>query len=247
MKRIKKRGKTNYKNKGLIFSIARYTVLFFMGILYFIYFIVRGFHTIIGKSFLKLPRITKVSIIYCLIFCALFGVVSSYFTNPRINFEIKRISSNIKISSIDLDNVQIAYAKTKPRKPKAVELVCNQYSVVECKIFKKAKEHGLSNNHAYMLMAISKHETGNWTSSIYRNYHNLGGIIGSHGFRQYNSLDDGVEDFVNLLDKYYINNGRNTIELIGAKYCPVGASNDPTGLNNYWVPQVTKYYNQYVS
>ena len=28
---------------------------------------------------------------------------------------------------------------------------------------------------------------------------------------------------------------------LGAKYCPVGAKNDPNGLNKYWVKNVTKF------
>lgn len=30
------------------------------------------------------------------------------------------------------------------------------------------------------------------------------------------------------------------IEFLGARYCPVGADNDPTGLNRHWVGNVTK-------
>lgn len=237
--------KRNYKHKGVMFSILRIMFLIIAGVLYFMYFIIRGIHTLIGKAFLHLPRITKVLTIYTLIACAGMGILATY-SQPKINYQIKSFVSNYEIPEIEYENIKMVYAKTKP-KVTATSTVCKKYSDIECKIFKTAKKHGLSTNQGYMLMAISKHETGNWSSSIFKNYHNMGGIIGSHGFRQYSSLDEGIEDFVNLLDKYYINNGRNTIELIGAKYCPVGASNDPTGLNNYWVPQVTKYYNQYVS
>ena len=33
------------------------------------------------------------------------------------------------------------------------------------------------------------------------------------------------------------------LKKIGAKYCPVGAENDPKGLNQYWVSGVTSIYN----
>lgn len=235
--------KKNYKRKGVLFTILRVTFMMIYGLVYFIYFIIHGFHTLIGKGFMNLPRIARVMLIYSMLIIVATGTMITY-NYPKVKFEVKSIRENIEIPKIEYKNIEFVKAKTRP-KVTATSKVCKRYSEIECKIFKRAKKHGLSNNHAFMLMAISKHETGSWTSSIFKSYYNMGGIIGSNGFRHYNSLDEGIEDFVNLLDKYYINNGRNTIELIGAKYCPVGASNDPTGLNQYWIPQVTKYYNEY--
>jgi len=37
------------------------------------------------------------------------------------------------------------------------------------------------------------------------------------------------------------------IPLLGNRYCPVGADNDPTGLNRHWVKNVTKFYNQEIN
>ena len=34
------------------------------------------------------------------------------------------------------------------------------------------------------------------------------------------------------------------ISFLGARYCPVGASNDPQGLNRYWVKNVKHFYNR---
>jgi hypothetical protein len=34
------------------------------------------------------------------------------------------------------------------------------------------------------------------------------------------------------------------ITFLGSKYCPVGASNDPTGLNKNWVKNVKTWYNK---
>lgn len=244
-----KKKRKNYKNKGLLVSILRIIVILITGIIYFVYFIIKNFHTLIGKIFMCLPRITRVLLVYTFIFWMGISIYAGkqhqlydYYTNPVNLFE--EVQLQAKNTTEKLRKMDVVEAKV--RKPESTaDKVCKKYSNIECKIFKRAKKHGLADKYGYMLMAISKHETGNWTSSIFKSYHNMGGIIGSHGFRQYASLDDGIEDFVNLLDIYYINNGRNTIPSIGAKYCPVGASNDPTGLNNYWVPQVTKYYNEY--
>ena len=57
-------------------------------------------------------------------------------------------------------------------------------------------------------------------------------------------LDKGIDFFVSNLKNNYIDMGLDTIELIQPKYCPIGAANDPKGLNKYWVGGVTKYYNE---
>lgn len=35
------------------------------------------------------------------------------------------------------------------------------------------------------------------------------------------------------------------IQFLGSRYCPVGADNDPTGLNKYWVKNVYHYYHEF--
>jgi len=36
------------------------------------------------------------------------------------------------------------------------------------------------------------------------------------------------------------------IAYLGAKYCPIGADNDPTGLNAHWVKNVTYFYKKHL-
>jgi len=42
--------------------------------------------------------------------------------------------------------------------------------------------------------------------------------------------------------KRWIDSGQHVdfITFLGNRYCPVGADNDPTGLNNHWIPNVKK-------
>ena len=65
------------------------------------------------------------------------------------------------------------------------------------------------------------------------------------GLIKYETFEDGLNGFVNLLTNNYFNQGLTTIETIGNKYCPVGAKNDPKGLNKNWVRVVTSLYNQF--
>ncbi len=94
-----------------------------------------------------------------------------------------------------------------------------------------------------LVKAIIQHETGNMTSKAAKSKNNFGGIMGSGGLRTYGSAEEGIDAVAKLLatDRY---RGKS-IPQIGAIYAPIGASNDPNGLNNHWVSGVTKFYNQY--
>lgn len=98
-----------------------------------------------------------------------------------------------------------------------------------------------------LLAAIAWHETGAGKSYAVRNYNNPGGLMNPNGsglFR-YSSLEDGINAMASNLYRLYIAQGLVTIPDIGAKYAPIGAGNDPTGLNNHWVPVVTKLATQF--
>lgn len=94
----------------------------------------------------------------------------------------------------------------------------------------------------YLQCAIIIHETGNGTSKALKQKNNVGGIFQGSHLKWYESIDASIWDMAWRIKKYYVDEGRTTIESFGAKYCPVGAKNDPTGINKYWVPSVNKYY-----
>ncbi|HDL0548069.1 CHAP domain-containing protein [Staphylococcus aureus] len=56
----------------------------------------------------------------------------------------------------------------------------------------------------------------------------------------YSSVEEGLNDGAKNLYDLYISKGLTTPKKIGAKYAPIGASNDPTNMNARWVPTVTK-------
>jgi len=107
--------KRNYKNKGVIFTVLRFIILFIVGFIYFIYFIFKNIHNFIGKCFMNLPRLTKVAIIYTLIFCAGFGLAVPYFTNDKVE---NAVIHTAKIFNIEKFDIKTVYAKTK-EKPKS--------------------------------------------------------------------------------------------------------------------------------
>ncbi len=107
-----------------------------------------------------------------------------------------------------------------------------------------AEKYGLDPNLLASIMAL---ETGWGTSSAIKNYNNPGGMMDPSSnwmsLIHYSSLEQGIEAVAKNLKNNYIDKGLTTISSIGAKYCPVGAANDPNGTNSGWVPSVTKIYN----
>ncbi|WP_346417539.1 NlpC/P60 family protein [Listeria monocytogenes] len=80
-----------------------------------------------------------------------------------------------------------------------------------------------------LLAAISFHETGWGTSNMVKTKNNVGGMMSASGGMVFASLDEGIERMA------------NTIEALGSVYAPLGAANDPTGLNQNWIPTIKQY------
>lgn len=98
------------------------------------------------------------------------------------------------------------------------------------------------NVNPMLVAAICYHETGNGSSEMCVKRNNPGGITTNNGFAKYQTLENGIDAMCRLLKENYIDEGLTDISSIGKKYCPIGASNDPSGLNKYWIPLVTKTY-----
>ncbi|MCZ8536931.1 glucosaminidase domain-containing protein [Paenisporosarcina quisquiliarum] len=94
-----------------------------------------------------------------------------------------------------------------------------------------------------LLSAIAIHETGNGSSRAVNEKNNVAGMMGKNGLRSYESVEDSIFDMARNLRKNYLNQGKDTIAEIGAKYAPIGVANDPTGLNNHWTKGVSRQFN----
>ena len=114
---------------------------------------------------------------------------------------------------------------------------------VSCKIKKVAENYGVD---WILAIAISKHETWDYTSYIFKHQNNVGGLWnGIKGeFYSYETLDAGIEAYISNLKHNYYDEGRTTIETIQPKYAPIGAKNDPNDLNSNWIPGVTRRYKE---
>lgn len=132
--------------------------------------------------------------------------------------------------------------KEKLKEEIALEEVC-YLDEISCKIKKVAEEYEIN---WMMAVAIAKHETGNYTSYAFKSLNNVGGMMYWTGtksaLQSFNSLEKGIDAYVSNLKRNYYDMGLDTIEEIQQKYAPIGAANDPNGLNNYWVKGVSNYY-----
>ena len=134
--------------------------------------------------------------------------------------------------------------ENEPQKQNKVEIT-KEYECtldkVSCKIKKVAQDYGVDWRLA---IAISIHETGNYTSYLFENQNNVGGMWNGakEEFYSYDTLEDGIDAYISNLKYNYIDVGLTTIEEIGNIYCPVGINDN--GDNKYWTPKVTKYYKE---
>lgn len=112
-------------------------------------------------------------------------------------------------------------------------------------ILRIATEHRID---PVLFAAITLHETGNGTSNAVRSYNNPGGMMNPKTnwstLIRYPSLDAGLQSTAKTLDRLVNKGGLKTVEALGKVYAPVGAANDPTGLNRHWPSRVTQYINE---
>ncbi|MFD1707551.1 peptidoglycan DD-metalloendopeptidase family protein [Siminovitchia sediminis] len=94
-----------------------------------------------------------------------------------------------------------------------------------------------------LFAAVALHETGFGTSNAVVNKNNPGGLMdpktGSSRLYHFSTLEEGLGAMAKTLYNRIIRDGLNTIDKLGNVYAPIGAANDPTGLNKHWVPNVT--------
>lgn len=94
------------------------------------------------------------------------------------------------------------------------------------------------------LAAICMHESNKGNSSAIRKHHNVAGLMRSSGGQiHFSSVDESITYFAGLLSgSKYVASGLDTPEKIQKRYCPIGATNDPTNLNANWLGGVIDFW-----
>ena len=109
---------------------------------------------------------------------------------------------------------------------------------------KYGQQYGVDPN---LLAAIAIHETGGGKSSAFRNKNNVMGVSNTKGPISFNNPEESIERMARLIGQGINENkgpyaGVTDIESLANIYAPVGAGNDPRGLNQYWANSVKGIY-----
>jgi hypothetical protein len=162
------------------------------------------------------------------------SLVESTLNGSRINDSVKSQPSNtpVSIRSVHYQDMDINILNTQ------LEGTLKNTGSIFIEAGKKFQI-----NPAF-LAAVSMHETGNGSSNASRFKNNVAGMMGKSGLKSYATVEESIYDMARNLRKNYLDDGKMTLSQIGAKYAPVGAPNDPTGLNNHWVNGVQNCFDQ---
>lgn len=230
--------------KGLVVGLKTCIIEIVQLIAKVIYYIIRNIDNGVAYLYMKLPRLAKVSIIYLMIILSTIGIFSMV---PK-NIDTKAIQTNV--SNI-VEKVETTEQVEETETTEQVEVAiveptstCKIDNTDACYIYDNALVYGFTHDQALILVAMSRHETGNWKSDLYVNGYNFAGIKHSGKFAKYNTKEEGLKNFFDNMKRYF-DKGRNTIEEIGAKWCPSNDPNDTKGINQYWYGSVSSIYNQY--
>ena len=137
--------------------------LFMIGksIVKIIYLIIKFIDNLMAKLFMKLPRLLRVGVVYSLIGLAILNFV---------NVPSKSVSAKTETSenvAIATKNLPVETTEKPVVKEKVENTTCKFDNENACKIYDKAIEKGLTEKQSLLVVAISTHETGYWTSKAF--------------------------------------------------------------------------------
>lgn len=95
-----------------------------------------------------------------------------------------------------------------------------------------------------LMIAIIIQETGGSSEALTVHNNPSGQMNPGGGLMHFSSLLEGLEMTGKTLNNLINERKLDTIEKLGSVYCPVGATNDPMGLNVHWVPNIKGFVEQ---
>ena len=161
-----------------------------------------------------------------------------------------------EIELVEIESEEVKEEETEVIEVEDIEKVdstlnsCNM-DYTSCKIKETAMLYGIDWK---LSIAIARHECGyddgKYLSNAYKEKNNVGGMMYYDSttktsiLMKFATIDAGIEAYISNLKRNYFDLGLDTIAKIQPKYAPVGAANDPYGLNNTWQIGVKSYLSQ---
>ncbi|MGM0316851.1 MULTISPECIES: peptidoglycan amidohydrolase family protein [Enterococcus] len=151
------------------------------------------------------------------------------------------LSNVVDNNETQLDPIETDVTFNGQKFREVILLHCHAFSDHAETIIQEAKKNNIS---PIVLAAIMIHETAWGTSEGIREKNNPGGLMRENELLSYATLEEGIAATARTLNQLIVNQRLLTVEQLGSVYCPVGASNDPLGLNQYWVPTIKELFVQ---
>ena len=100
-----------------------------------------------------------------------------------------------------------------------------------------------------LMASIAFLETGSGTSNAVVGYNNPGGLMNPatnwSTLLKFDTIEEGLRSMAKTMNRLIHKGGLTSISDLGSAYAPIGADNDPRGLNKHWVPGVTKFSTEF--
>ena len=75
-------------------------------------------------------------------------------------------------------------------------------------------------SYTYVVLAISRLETGHYSSEVFEKCNNFGGMFYIDHYMEFSTKEEGARAFILMLKEGYIEEGLDTVEKMQSKYCP---------------------------
>lgn len=188
------------------------------------------------------------------------GVITGFISVSLISACGYVAVTNAKAAPENKDGYSVTTETYKPKAKETKEIVITYEKDMDFKRISTPLQGVMKENGGYIMkycqeydvnqflvIAIINHETDYGKSNAIKTLNNVAGIMNpkTGELQDFKSIESSVRTLCKVLRNEYFNKGLNTIEKIQKLYAPVGAANDPKGLNKSWLPNVTKLYNQY--
>ena len=109
-------------------------------------------------------------------------------------------------------------------------------------VIRIARKHGID---PLFVAGLIVQESGGGTSRYAYSHSNVAGQLkktksGKYVPIQFKNVEECLERVCSRMQTVYIKEGRVVLSRVASKYCPVGAKNDPRGLNSHWLPGIIR-------